>query len=78
MDQNYPLCCYWMAQMNQWEWGFFGLFIILIIIASGIAGVLRALAGIAGDLGKIYEEIQGLRHDLYRERHPRDERDPFA
>ena len=64
--------------MSQWDWGFLGIFIMLIIIAGGISDVRRALAGIAGDLGKIREEIQGLRHDLYRERHPRDESDPFA
>lgn len=59
------------------QWGLVGIFVMLLIIAAGISGVLRALAGIAGDLGKIREEIQGLRSDLYDERHPREERDPF-
>lgn len=64
--------------MNQWESGLLGLFIMLIIIAAGISEILRGLTRIVGDLGKICEEIQGLRDDLYRERHPRDERDPVA
>lgn len=60
--------------MDQWGW--VGVFVMLIVIASGVFGIGRSLAGIAGDLGKIWEELHGLRGDLHRERHPREERDP--
>lgn len=64
--------------MSMDQWGWFGVFVLLIIVAGGIGQVVSALAGIAGDLAKIRAEIQGLRGDLNRERHPREERDPFS
>jgi hypothetical protein len=52
--------------------------VLLIIIAGGISEGLRGLSGVLRRLREIHEEIQGLRRDLYRERHPKEDRDPFA
>ena len=59
------------------QWGLVGIFVLLIIIAVGVPTGVNNLDVIARELRKIREEIQELRSDLDRERHPRNERDPF-
>jgi hypothetical protein len=52
--------------------------ICLILIAVGVSEGLRTLSVVVRRLREIHEEMEGLRSDLHRERHPREERDPFV
>ncbi len=55
-----------------------GLFVILIIIAVGVSTGVHNLDVIARKLSSIHEEIQGIRDDLDRARHPKEYREPFV
>jgi hypothetical protein len=57
------------------EWERIAVLVLLSLIVAGISEGLRGLSGVLRRLREIHEEIQGLRGDLYRERHPKENRD---